>query len=262
MTSFHEYSSYYDLFYLDKDYAGEAQYISNLIGRYRPQARTILDLGCGTAAHAAHLAGLGFRVHGIDLSDSMLAGARQRLQGLPLETADRISLSQCDIRLFRSAKRFDAVIALFHVMSYQTENADLLDTFKTAYCHLNPGGIFIFDCWYGPAVLADRPEVRQRRFEDENRLVTRIAEPVLHPNNNVVEVNYHITVKNKHNGTTEQFQESHAMRYLFRPEIALIAAASGLELLASLSWMTEFPPGFDSWYACFICERRKDGSPS
>ena len=262
MTSFAEYSTFYDLFYLDKDYAGEARYICSLIGRYRPEVKSILEMGCGTAAHGAHLAGAGFRVHGIDRSDSMLAGARRRLKGLPPETSERISLSRGDIRRYRSRRRFDAVIALFHVMSYQRSNDDLMGAFKTARHHLNPGGIFIFDCWYGPAVLTERPEVRRRRFEDENRLVTRIAEPILYPNDNVVEVRYHITVKDKQKGSTVKFEESHPMRYLFHPEVALMAAASGFELKAAFAWMTDRPPGFESWYVCFICKTRKDGRPA
>ena len=39
-------------------------------------------------------------------------------------------------------------------------NDDVLAAFLTARHHLNPGGIFLFDVWYGPAVLTDRPSVR------------------------------------------------------------------------------------------------------
>ena len=45
------YSRYYNLLYKDKDYAGEAAYIYDLIGRYRPGATNILNLGCGTGRH-------------------------------------------------------------------------------------------------------------------------------------------------------------------------------------------------------------------
>ena len=36
------------------------------------------------------------------------------------------------------------MISLFHVMSYQTTNADLLAVFATAAAHLRPGGLFLF----------------------------------------------------------------------------------------------------------------------
>ncbi|MBN1615000.1 MAG: class I SAM-dependent methyltransferase [Deltaproteobacteria bacterium] len=262
MTSFAEYSTFYDLFYRDKDYAGEARYISSLINRYRRRAESILEMGCGTAAHAVHLAEAGFRIHGIDRSAAMLAVARQRLKDLPQESAERISLSRGDIRRYRSRKRFDAVIALFHVMSYQRSNADLMGAFGTARRHLEPDGIFIFDAWYGPAVLTERPEVRRRRFEDDSRIVTRIAEPFLHPNENIVEVHYRISAEDKQKGSTAQFEESHFMRYLFHPEVALMSASSGFDLTAAFAWLTDRKPGFDSWYACFVCRKHKDGSPS
>ena len=62
-----------------------------------------------------------------------------------------------DIREIRLNKRFDTVIALFHVISYQTTNEDVTAAFETARQHLNSGGIFIFDISYGPAVLTERP---------------------------------------------------------------------------------------------------------
>ena len=42
-------------------------------------------------------------------------------------------------------RTFDVVISLFHVMSYQVSNSDIMEAFATARRHLNPGGIFIFD---------------------------------------------------------------------------------------------------------------------
>ena len=38
-------------------------------------------------------------------------------------------------------------------MSYQTSNDDLNATFASARANLKQGGVFIFDCWYGPALL-------------------------------------------------------------------------------------------------------------
>ena len=41
----------------------------------------------------------------------------------------------------------------------------------TARSLVAPGGIFIFDFWYGPAVLADPPAVRIKRLENERMKV-------------------------------------------------------------------------------------------
>ena len=46
--------------------------------------------------------------------------------------------------------KVDAVVSLFHVVSYQTTNGRVLDMFRNARDHLEPGGLFLFDVWYGP----------------------------------------------------------------------------------------------------------------
>jgi methylase of polypeptide subunit release factors len=48
----------YDLLYRDKDYVGEAQFIQNILQTYAPNACQLLELGCGTGAHAVLLAGV------------------------------------------------------------------------------------------------------------------------------------------------------------------------------------------------------------
>ena len=45
-----------------KDYGAEARLVADLIRAENPDARTVLDVACGTAAHAVHLQELGFEV--------------------------------------------------------------------------------------------------------------------------------------------------------------------------------------------------------
>lgn len=251
MTVFGAYSRYYNLLYKDKDYAGEAEYVRTLIARHHPQARTVLDLGCGTGRHDLLLAEKGYEVTGVDLSEEMLAVANSQLSTLCSHHFP-CDFHQGDIRTFRLNRFFDVVVSLFHVMSYQTGNNDLRAAFATAREHLEPGGVFIFDCWYGPAVLTDRPAVRIKRLEDEEIAVTRLAEPVMHPNENLVEVNYHVFVQDKTSGKMEELQEAHQMRYLFQSEIELILQESGMTLVEAAEWMTGRKPGFDTWGVCFV----------
>jgi len=202
MTVFGTYSRYYDLLYKDKDYSGEAEYIRAIIHRHSPDARTILDLGCGTGRHDFLLAEMDYEVAGVDMSQEMLAVANAQRSSLYtpegiIPHPPSVSFHHGDIRSIRLEKTFDVVISLFHVMSYQTGNEDLAAAFATAKAHLKPGGIFIFDCWYGPAVLADCPVVRVKRLEDDEIALTRIVEPVMYANRNLVELNYHIIAREK-----------------------------------------------------------------
>ena len=242
---FDAYAAYYDLLYRDKDYAGEAAYVHGLIRRHAPGAQDILELGCGTGRHAEAFAQLGFRVTGVDRSGEMVARARERALG-----RDDLQFMEGDLREFRSGRKYGVVLALFHVMSYQTENADLAAAFATAAEQLAPGGIFIFDCWYGPGVLSDPPKTRVRRLHGDGIDVTRIAEPVSHHDRNRVDVHYEVIVEG--NARIERILEVHSMRYLFTPEVDLMLAAAGLRRLAAEQWLDGTVLGVESWNACYV----------
>lgn len=255
MTIFSNYAKYYNLLYKDKDYTGEVEYVHNLIQEYRPGATSILDLGCGTGRHDFLLAGKGYSVTGVDMSEEMLAVANsQRSVSLDTSQLSTLIFHHGDIRTIRLNRTFDVIISLFHVMSYQTTNEDLAAAFATAKAHLRPGGIFIFDCWYGPAVLTDRPVVRIKRLENEDIAVTRIAEPVMHANENTVDVNYHMFVKDKTEGRIEEFTETHHMRYLFMLEINQMLRAAELTQVSCEEWMTAKEPGFDTWGVTVVAD--------
>ncbi|NEP55244.1 MAG: class I SAM-dependent methyltransferase, partial [Moorea sp. SIO3C2] len=142
MSVFGNYARYYDLLYRDKDYVGEAQFIHRLIQTHAPQAQNILELGCGTGNHAVLLAKEGYQLDGVDMSQEMLVTANDRLSQLPSEIASRLQFTHGDIREVRLNQSFDVVLSLFHVISYQTTNEDLLAAFNTVKEHLKPGGIF------------------------------------------------------------------------------------------------------------------------
>lgn len=248
MSVFGAYSKYYNLLYKDKNYSGEARYVHNLIQNHTPGARSVLDLGCGTGRHDFELAKFGYEITGVDMSEEMLSDAKSILSSLD----PTINYLLGDIRTVRLNRTFDVVVSLFHVISYQTSNDDLQSAFSTVKEHLSPGGLFLFDFWYGPAVLADLPEVRIKRLEDGDVEVLRIAEPVMHINDNVVDVNYQVMISEKATGKVEQLSEVHRMRYLFMPEITGYLDAVGIRILQAEEWMTGKEPGSGTWGVCVV----------
>ena len=251
MSAFASYASYYDFLYRDKDYAGEATFLHSVMRNYCPDVTRLLDLGCGTGMHANCLAESGLSVVGIDASAGMVERAFVNRAGLPPELSRRLEFRQGDIRTVRLGERFGCVVSLFHVLSYLTENEDLQCAFQTIRSHLSPGGIGIVDCWYGPAVLHLRPSVRVKQFENQEATILRIAEPVLHANENVVDVNYTLWIC-RTDEPVETFRETHKMRYLFIPEIRFFAGQAGLEILEAREWMTQRDPGLDTWSVYFV----------
>lgn len=250
---FGNYAEYYNLLYKDKDYAGEAHYIHDLIQKHCPGAKTILNLGCGTGNHDFELLKLGYEVTGVDMSAMMLAAANARCE-LSATSNSLLSFVHGDVRTVRLERKFDAVISLFHVMSYQTSNTDLTAAFTTVREHLGDDGVFVFDYWYGPAVLSDPPVTRVKRLENDLLKVLRIAEPVMHPDENIVDVNYQVLIKNKVAGEIEEIYEIHRMRYLFTPELRHILAEAGFKFTVAHEWMLKAPPSLSSWGACFCCK--------
>jgi SAM-dependent methyltransferase len=246
---FDAYAAYYDLLYRDKDYPAEARYVRSLLQRGGVDKGEVLELGCGTGKHAEQLVRLGYSLHGIDLSPSMVEIARRRT------SSERIRFDVGDARSVRLNRVFDAAISLFHVASYQTTNEDLAGMLATAAVHLKTGGLFVFDFWYGPGVLTDPPTERVKNLKDDVIEVVRTAKPQLHPNDNVVDVNYTVRVKQLRNGVVSELAETHRMRYLFLPELKFMLQAAGMELLHAERWMSDDQLDARSWQAVVTARR-------
>lgn len=252
---FQRYGAYYDLLYRDKDYVAEADYVIQTLRGAAPGARTVLEFGSGTGKHGGLLARAGYDVFGIERSESMVAAARQRAPGPPGEANGIFECASGDIRDVRLGRLFDVTLALFHVVSYQTGNADLSRTLASAARHLHPGGLFMFDVWHGPAVLQERPAVRVKRVEDESTRLIRIAEPALDTQSSVVTVRYTMLAEDKSDGRLTTFGEEHHMRYLFPTEIESLAGQTGFEVLRSEEFLTGKPPSDKTWGVLYLLRK-------
>jgi len=245
---FNVYSRYYDLLYQDKDYEGEVRYIERLLAKYGLSRCNLLEFGSGTGKHGRLLAAKGFKVHGIERSQEMVD---------KVISSDGFSCEQADICEISLGKTYDAILSLFHVVSYLTTNHNLCKVFERASEHLSSGGLFIFDFWYSPAVYAQHPSVRVKRMSDSKSEITRIAEPTIHSNENRVDVNYSIFARDLKSGAVEIFEERHSMRHFSVPEIQLLATAHGFEFLSAEEFMTGLEPSESTWGVC-ITLRRED----
>ncbi len=246
------YSKYYDLLYKDKDYKREVDYIETLIKENISFATNILDFGCGTGRHAELLCERGYIVHGIDISEDMIKVAKGRIKG----KEGRLYFTCGNVEEMKLDGSFDVVISLFHVLSYQNSNKQLVNVFDSVRNVLKDKGIFIFDFWYGPAVLTDRPTIRIKRLEENDIKITRIAEPVLYPQKNLVEVNYEIFIENKLTGEVENLKEIHNMRYFFDLELEYMLEKIGFSVIKKLKWLSlKDEPDFQTWYVVWVVKK-------
>ena len=230
-----EYADQYDLFYGDKDYEAECDLLEQAFQRYRKESvQTILDLCCGTGNHSIPLARRGYKIHGVDFSEYMLAHAVEKMQKESIQSPPVFSLG--DVRNVDLEKQFDAVLMMFAVLGYQLTNADVLATLNTVRKHLKPGGLFIFDVWYGPAVLAIRPSDRVKIIPTPNGQIIRFATGLLDTAQQLSQVKYHLWRISSDKMVTEN-DELHQMRYFFPQELALFLSQCGMKLES----LTAFP---------------------
>lgn len=251
MSVFQEYAQFYDLLYQDKNYDAEVAYLESLMKKYGNGGKDILELGSGTGKHALLLAQHGYSLHGIDMSASMVEGA-QKLKQLYPNLADKLVFDQGDLRTVRINRKFDVIVSLFHVMSYQITDEDLMQGIQTATHHLRPGGIFIFDFWYGPAVMHDKPVVRVKRVENDDYKVMRLTEPAIESENHTVKVNFTVYAQDKETQMIQEFKEAHHMRYFFEDELAMVMRDQGLIPLLFEEWVTGNKPVQSSFGVCAV----------
>jgi SAM-dependent methyltransferase len=116
------------------EYAHYCQYVTGLIRQYakRPVV-TLLDIGCGGGKNVLNLK-REFKVTGIDISPAMLVQAK--------ELNPDCMFVQGDMRICRLGLAFDAVL-MDDAISHMNCRADFVAAFRTAYDHLNPGGVLV-----------------------------------------------------------------------------------------------------------------------
>lgn len=253
MNAFKKYSNYYDVLYKDKDYIAEVDFITSLIRQFADgDVKTILDLGCGTGGHALLLAEKGYEVTGIDRSESMLAIANNKKK-----TDNLVEFFQKDICNFNLKKEFDVIISMFAVMGYQIRNEDFQKALICAYHHLKLGGLFIFDVWFGPAVLSQKPGDRIKIIENKGEKIIRLTKSTLDIMKHIVNVNF-IVLKLQDNKLIENIEEIHQVRFFFPMELEVFFENVGFQVLKTIPFMEmEGVLSEDNWDMTVIARKIK-----
>ncbi len=141
-----------------------------------PNARTLLDVACGTGAHLIHFRDW-YAVEGLDLNPDLLAVAVQRLPD--------IALHEADMRDFDLGRTFDIVTCLFSSIGYVETLDGLSQAVRAMARHLAPSGVLIIEPWLSPTtfnlnhlgrvIVAERPGLQAVRMNgsrvDDNRSI-------------------------------------------------------------------------------------------
>jgi SAM-dependent methyltransferase len=173
-----------------------------------------LELGIGTGRVALPLARRGIRVHGVDLSEAMVARLRAKpgSGGIPVTIGDFATAAV--------GKDFSLVYLVFNTIMNLTTQDQQVACFKNAATHLRPGGRFVIEVGV-PDLRRLPPGERIRAFEasatklgfDEYDVATQ----------GLVSHHYWIV-----DGKLEAF--SAPFRYVWSSELNLMARLAGMTL--------------------------------
>jgi SAM-dependent methyltransferase len=249
-----EYTDQYDLLYHDKDYEAECDLIEKVLQQYAQRPlETILDLGCGTGSHAIPLAKRGYKVMGVDRSAGMLSHAREKTKNtFSTQSPNTPTFIEGDVRNVDIGQRFDAVLMMFAVLGYQLTNEDVLAALRTVHQHLKPGGLFVCDVWYGPAVLAVRPSERVKVIPTKEGKLIRVASSTLDTYHHLCEVRYRLW-RLSGSQVMSETEESHMMRYFFPQELAFFLSQTQFKMVDIRSFDDiKCPPSENTWNVLVI----------
>ncbi|MBA4170851.1 MAG: class I SAM-dependent methyltransferase [Chloroflexi bacterium] len=212
---FEKTAEFYDLFYDEKDYSAEAMRIRELAGARHSDARTLLDVACGTGRHLEFLAPW-FEVEGLDLDQGLLAVARKRLPA--------VAFHEADMRDFNLGRTFDVVTCLFSSIGYVQTVENLGRAVATMARHLAPSGVLLVEPWITPddydpnhigrLVVAERPGLQAARMNG-TRVEGRLSM-----------LDFHYLVARP--GTVEHLTETHTLGLFTDEEYARALASAGL----------------------------------
>lgn len=114
---------------------------------------TLLDLACGYGRHAIVLSEMGYRVIGLDISDTLIGIARN-IAAKKNITEDRLRFIKGDMRQLPWAEMFDGVYCFYTSFGYFSHE-DNHKVLMEAYRVLKPEKRFLLDIWNRERMIKD-----------------------------------------------------------------------------------------------------------
>ncbi|MFI2040067.1 class I SAM-dependent methyltransferase [Streptomyces bottropensis] len=189
-----EHAAVYDLIHTarSRNWAAEAEAITDLVTARHPRAASLLDVACGTGKHLESFARRFHHVEGVELSDGMIRIARQRLP--------RTTVHHGDMRTFDLGRTYSALTCLCFSAAYMTNTDELGRALRTMARHLEPGGVLVLEPWWFPEKFLDG-FVAAAVAEEKGRAVSRLSHSVRDGNATRMTVRY--TVADSARGISE-----------------------------------------------------------
>lgn len=131
----------------------------------------ILDMACGAGRHSIVLAKKGYKVTGIDFSDTLLAEAVKDAASEKLD----IKFIKSDIRNFSIDERFDLILNLFTSFGYFEKDEENFSVFLKAFEFLNKSGFFVLDFFNKNYLLRNLIPVTEEKHNNKQIIQKRFV---------------------------------------------------------------------------------------
>lgn len=211
-------AAFYDLIYGGKPYEEEAERVHGFLQAHlRSGGNALLDVGCGSGNHLAHLR-RHYRCDGVDLDAGLLAIAHERYPDSAFHKGDMAD--------FDLGRRYDALVCLFSAIGYVKTVERLAETMRTFARHLLPGGVAVVEPWLTPDVF--RPGyVHIDTPESPELKVARMVHSGMRDGVSVLTFSYLI---GRAEGI-ERFEEHHELGLFTREQMMDAFRGAGLEVV-------------------------------
>ena len=179
--SYSEFADVYDILMKDAKYKKRTAYLWKLFKTHGKTPKLLLDLACGTGEFSCAFAEKGVEVIGVDMSEDMLAVAREKTADNGLDILYLCQKAE-ELDLYGTV---DGAICCLDSLNHITDINKLSKAIKRVSLFMEEGSLFIFDLnteykhrniLGNNTFVIDEEEVYcvwQNRF-DEKRLITEI----------------------------------------------------------------------------------------
>ncbi len=218
MSSYKNFSVFYDLFTYNVNYKKRAKYLLKLFKMFDRKPTLLLDLACGTGGFSFEFAKNGIEVIGVDMSEDMLceANLKNNMNNKVLFLCQKAE----ELELYGTV---DGAVCCLDSLNHITDFESLKKSISNVSLFLEPQRLFIFDVntpYKHQFVLGNNT------FKIKRKGVTCIWENKFSAKNNLVDSN--LTFYNKGETTKQAITE----RAYSDEEIREALSEAGLEVLA------------------------------
>ncbi len=267
MEAYTDFASVYDTFMDETPYDVWGDFVAGLIEKYgvskpynasevktaadsdtpedseealNEERNLVVELGCGTGSFTQELAGKGYDMIGIDMSEEMLGIARNKAQKSGL----KIMYLEQDMRELDLYCTAGTIVSVCDSVNYLLEDEDVLETFRLVNNFLFPKGVFIFDF---NTLHKYRDIIGDSTIAENREDCSFIWDNYYHEKEHINEYDLTIFVKcDEEKELFNRFSETHYQRGYTLEEMTSFVKEAGLEFVTAIDADTHGEPDDES----------------